>query len=167
MSTARWYVVKTKVRQEQVAQDNLRRQGFEAWLPQLVCERRRRGKWQPNREPMFPGYLFVELEAGVQNFSPIRSTRGVSSLVSFSFEPSPMPVGAVESLRHLHDNDKVGDVVTPFRRGGAVCIAKGAFSGWKGVYNTNHGSERVMIMLDIMGRQHSLSFPRDEVVPAC
>ena len=166
MTTARWYVVKTKVRAEQVAEENLSRQGYEAWLPRVTCERRRRGKWQLNSEPLFPGYVFVELEAGVQNFSPIRSTRGVSNLVSFSREPKAMPEGAVETLRQLHDSRKNAEDVELFEKGQKVRLVDGPFRGWEGVYNARQADERVIIMLQVLGKQQSLAFARDDVVPA-
>lgn len=166
MSAARWYVVKTKVRQERVAEDNLRRQGYAAWLPQLQCERRRRGKWQPATEPLFPGYLFVELEAGVQNFSPIRSTRGVASLVSFAHEPRAMPEGAVEVLRQVHSDEASSASTTPFEQGQKVRLVDGPFAGWEGIYDKRAGDERVMIMLQVLGKQQPLAFARDNVVPA-
>ena len=164
-TTARWYVVKTKVRAERVAEENLCRQGYEAWLPRVNCERRRRGKWQPTSEPLFPGYLFVELEPGVQNFSPIRSTRGVSNLVSFAREPKAMPEGAVEALRQLHDRlQKAG--VEPFAKGQKVRLVDGPFRGWEGVYEARRADERVIIMLQVLGKQQPLVFARDDVIPA-
>ena len=166
MTTARWYVVKTKVRGEHVAQENLIRQGYEAWLPQVSCERRRRGKWLPDSEPLFPGYLFVELEAGVQNFSPIRSTRGVSNLVSFAREPKAMPSGAVEALRQLHDNLENTAGHETFEKGQKVRLMDGPFRGWEGVYDTRRSDERVIILLQVLGKQQPLVFARDDVVPA-
>ena len=166
MTQKRWYVVKTKARQEQLAEDHLRRQGYGAWLPRIACERRRRGKWQEASEPLFPGYLFVELEAGVQNFSPIRSTRGVSSLVSFSHEPSAMPAGAVETLRQLHPGDKGDRCNTPFEQGQNVLLVDGPFAGWEGVYSSPCGSERVTVLLHVLGKPQSLAFARDAVIPA-
>ena len=164
MTAARWYVVKTKARQEQVAEDNLRRQGYEAWLPTVSCERRRRGKWLPNTEPLFPGYLFVELEPGVQSFSPIRSTRGVNDLVRVAREPAAMPHGSVESLRYQHSND---DPETPiFKEGEKVRLVDGPFCGWEGVFSAAAGLERVVVLLEILGKQQSLAFARDNVVPA-
>lgn len=165
-TTARWYVVKTKVRAEQLAEENLCRQGYAAWLPRVTCERRRRGKWQPNSEPLFPGYVFVELEAGVQNFSPIRSTRGVSNLVSFAREPKAMPEGAVESLRKLHDSLEDTAGVELFEKGQKVRLVDGPFKGWEGVYDTRRADERVIILLQVLGKQQPLIFARDDVIPA-
>jgi transcriptional antiterminator RfaH len=110
--------------------------------------------------------LFVELKAGVQNFSPIRSTRGVSSLVSFAHEPKAMPQGAVEALRQFHESRTGGTCVEPLAKGQKVRLADGPFKGWEGVYGTRTGDERVIIMLQVLGKQQALTFARDDVVPA-
>jgi len=39
-----WYLIFTKPRQEEVAYTNLRRQGYQAYLPRLRLWRMRRGK---------------------------------------------------------------------------------------------------------------------------
>lgn len=165
MTRARWYVVKTKARQEWVARDNLMRQGYGVWLPQLPCERHRRGKWQPAVEPLFPGYLFVELEPGVHNFSPIRSTRGVAGLVSFAHEPRAMPPGSVEALRQFHSGRQTGEPAAPFRTGQKIRLVNGPFAGWEGVYASRACHERVLIMLQVLGKPRQLAFARDSVVP--
>lgn len=164
MAAARWYVVKTKVRQEAVAEEHLGRQGYSAWLPQIRVEHRSRGSWRQRLEPLFPGYLFVCLESGVHNFSPIRSTRGVANLVSFATRPGAMPDGAVERLQQLYGDEP--PAATPLREGEAVRVARGAFSGWEGVFSATEADERVIIMLEILGQQQFLAFPRDDVMLA-
>ena len=82
-----WYVIHTKPRQEQRALENLQRQGFEAWLPMISLEKVRRGHLAQVVEPMFSRYLFIRLDTVQTNWSPIRSTLGVSKLVAFGNTP--------------------------------------------------------------------------------
>ena len=70
--SARWFVVQTKPRQEQIALDNLSRQGYHSYLPRLCQQKRRRDQWHTVVEPLFPGYLFVQLTPGTDNTAPIR-----------------------------------------------------------------------------------------------
>ena len=86
-----WYAIHSKPRQEERALDNLQRQGFEAWLPMLTVEKVLRGKLVQVTEPMFSRYLFIRLDTEQTNWSPIRSTLGVSRLVCINwrrFTPS-------------------------------------------------------------------------------
>jgi transcriptional antiterminator RfaH len=77
-----WLLAYTKPRQETLAEENLRRQGFEVICPQLRVQKLRRRKWTWVEEPLFPRYLFVGA-ADQQSRAPVRSTVGVASLVRF------------------------------------------------------------------------------------
>ena len=87
----KWYVVYAKPRSEDVALDNLKRQGFDVYLPKIEQVRRIRKKATKVVVPLFPRYLFIRLDLGRQNISPIRSTRGVCQLVRFSNNPVAIP----------------------------------------------------------------------------
>ena len=68
---------------ERQALENLNRQGF--GHPPATDQARTPPprRWQGTVEPLFPGYLFVQLDLGRQNTAPIRSTRGVIGMVRF------------------------------------------------------------------------------------
>jgi len=78
-----WYVVATRPRQESVARDHLTRQGYSVLLPEISLKKRRQSRWVVVIEPLFPGYLFVQLAFGQDDTAPIRSTRGCRDLVRF------------------------------------------------------------------------------------
>ena len=54
-----WLLAYTKPRQEALAEEHLRRQGYEVLCPQLRVQKLRRRKWTWVEEPLFPRYLFV------------------------------------------------------------------------------------------------------------
>ena len=96
-----WYAIHSKPRQEERALENLERQGFETWLPMLTVEKVRRGKLAKVVEPMFSRYLFIRLDTEQTNWSPIRSTLGVSKLVSFGNRPAVIEDALIQALRQL------------------------------------------------------------------
>ncbi|NDC62375.1 MAG: transcriptional activator RfaH, partial [Betaproteobacteria bacterium] len=73
-----WYAVHSRPKQEQRALENLQNQGYEAWLPMITLEKLRRGRVTEVVEPMFSRYLFIRLDMEHTNWTPIRSTLGVS-----------------------------------------------------------------------------------------
>ena len=77
-----WYLLKTKVREELRAKDNLENQGFQSYCP--VFKRRDKGCLKD--EILFPGYLFLhlELKRDLDKLHKIRSTRGVLEIVYFN-----------------------------------------------------------------------------------
>jgi transcriptional antiterminator RfaH len=155
-----WYLVYTKPRQEEVALTNLVRQGYGAYLPRVRQVRRRQGRRREVVEPLFPRYLFIHLDAGTDNWGPIRSTVGVASLVRFGQEPGRVPDSLVEFLRKQEDAEglhewAVSDELTP---GARVRVATGAFQGYEGILVTRSSRERVLVLLDILGKQVKARF---------
>ena len=96
-----WYLIHTKIRQERVALENLERQGFECFLPLIRAEKLRRGALLVVQEALFPRYLFIRLGTGLesQSWAPIRSTMGVSRLVTFGLIPAKIDDELIGALR--------------------------------------------------------------------
>lgn len=144
---AAWYLIHTKASQEQVARENLGRQGFETYLPTINTARRRAGRWKPVVGPLFPGYLFVQLDVGQHNVGLIRSTRGVIGLVRFGRQLVPVPGPVIEGLVYA----KVGDRQAPiepaglFKDGDPVCFAEGPLAGKQAIVCSRTGDEVVRI----------------------
>ncbi len=57
-----WYVVHCKPRQEATAEEHLNRQGYGAYLPKVLLRKRKRDKWVKVVEPLFPRYLFSQVD---------------------------------------------------------------------------------------------------------
>lgn len=49
-----WLAVHTRPRQEALAAQNLQRQGYTVFLPELQQRKRRAGKWRRVTGPLFP-----------------------------------------------------------------------------------------------------------------
>jgi transcriptional antiterminator RfaH len=162
-----WYLIHTKPRQETVAEANLVRQSFETYLPRIRHSRRSRGKWSSVVEPLFPRYLFIRLELGQDNIAPIRSTLGVTRLVSFGAGPAVVPEVLIEALQ-AHADPETG-VHTPdrnlFEQGGTVRILDGPFAGLSGIFQETKAQNRALILLDILGRAQRLELPLDQLWP--
>lgn len=94
-----WFVVYTKARQERVAVENLARQNFEAYCPNIAITKRRKGQLISLIEPFFPRYIFLRFNLKSDNWAPIRSTRGVSNLVRFEGVPKQVPLRLIQALR--------------------------------------------------------------------
>lgn len=149
-----WYLVYTKARQEEVALVNLERQGYGVYLPRLRQARRRQGRLVDTVGPLFPRYLFIHLDAGTDNWGPIRSTVGVASLVRFGQEPARVPDALVGFLKEREGAEGLHQWAAPkFVAGDRVRVAEGAFQGYEGILLARSSRERVLVLLDILGKQ--------------
>lgn len=162
-----WYAIHTKARQEQVARENLQRQGFLTHLPLIKAARHRRGRWHGTVEPLFPGYLFVQIDLDTQNSAPIRSTRGVIGMVRFGNGPQPMPHGIMQALLNarLSEGDPI-DPDTLFEEGDRVTLVEGPMKGLTAIVQAKTGQDRVLILLDLLGRENRVAVSRHQIVPA-
>jgi transcriptional antiterminator RfaH len=162
--TKKWYLVYAKPRQEDVARSNLERQGFETYLPRIRQARKRLGRRVLLIEPMFPRYLFIRLDTDTDNWAPIRSTLGVSALVRFGPYPTPVPDDLIALLRAREDPQGIQQLPPPqFRRGETLHIADGVMSGYEAIFQARSGRDRVVVLLDIMGKQTRVELPESAV----
>jgi transcription antitermination factor NusG len=64
VSELRWFVAHTKPRREKKLAGYCRRQGIAATLPCYKSAHKYRGKTVVFQKPLFPGYVFLQLEPG-------------------------------------------------------------------------------------------------------
>jgi transcriptional antiterminator RfaH len=164
----RWYLIHTKPTREVVAEDNLRRQGYQVYYPRLLRPARIRGRWVDRVASLFPRYLFLRLVVGHQAMGPVRSTVGVANIVRFGYDYTVVPDAIVENLRlradpetglhRLHDH-------ALFKPGSNVRIVAGVFDGLEGVFQRESGDERVVLLLGLLGRDTLVQLPAAFVSP--
>jgi transcriptional antiterminator RfaH len=153
-SAKSWYLVYSKPRQEDVALTHLARQGYSAYLPRCRRLRKRQGRSLPVIEPLFPRYLFIHLDTHVDNWGPIRSTQGVTSLVRFGQKPAPVPDSLIVFLRSREGEDGLSLWLEPqHQTGDRVRVADGPLEGYEGILLAKTGRERVVVLLEILGKQ--------------
>jgi transcriptional antiterminator RfaH len=148
-----WYLVHTKPRKEKCALDNLHRQGYQCYLPTLPTEKLRQGLLTVTDEPLFPRYLFIRLSHGdsAKSWAPIRSTKGVSRLVSFGIEPAWVDDDLIELLR-MQEASVQTEPERLFNPGERVRLIDGAFAGIEGIYQMTDRESRVMVLIEILSK---------------
>lgn len=162
-----WHVVLTKPRAEVLAEQHLRHQNYTVYLPRLKLPRRQRGLWRDSVEPLFPRYLFLRLSTG-QNAAPVRSTRGVTGFVHFGTQMALAPTSLIESLQEA-ENTCAGihqESTKLFTAGERVRVLRGPFAGLEGLFHLECADQRVVILLDLLGRPDSrVTLSRHDLVP--
>lgn len=162
-----WYLVYCKPRQETVARENLARQGYETYLPFMRDVRRRQGKRVAVIAPMFPRYLFIHLSSQTDNWSPIRSTLGVVSIVRFGRAAARVPDKLIAALRSREDAQGLQILpVEEYKAGSRVRITQGSFAGYEGIFQAATGRDRVTVLLDVLGRNARTSVDTASIEPA-
>jgi transcriptional antiterminator RfaH len=162
-----WYVVHTKVRQEQIACDNLGRQGFEVYLPRIKVLKRSRGRQQVQYEPLFPRYLFLQPGSVTHSIAPVRSSKGVTTIVRFGQEPAVIRPQTLKIIRDFeaHRNEASEADFSPFQPGERIRIAAGPLIGMEGlISDVSH--ERVVVLMHLLGKDTRVSISHHQLLVA-
>lgn len=99
-----WVLLYTKPHAESWAEINLRRQGYDTLLPRV----RSRNAFVP----LFSRYVFAAYREN-QRMEPLRSTRGVQSIVHCGDRPARVPPEIIEEVRNRMDAHGVVTVDVP------------------------------------------------------
>jgi transcriptional antiterminator RfaH len=166
--SARWYVVQTHGHTEAKALTHLVRQGFTAYLPRYLKRRRHARRIETVAAPLFPRYLFVTVDIMCQRWRSIHSTIGVARLVCNGDDPVPVADEVIETLRAREDEQ--GFVTLRqrprFAVGEKVRVLDGVFADCLGLFDGMKDSDRVAVLLDLLGRKVRLVLDEFSVVAA-
>jgi transcriptional antiterminator RfaH len=159
-----WRLIYTKPRQEMEAQRQLERQGYTTYLPILCRHTRRHGKRIEVQSPLFPRYLFIHLTPGIDDWGPVRSTRGVSRLVKFGTEAVSVPDELIAEIKSRAEEDGYHyEDRMEFVRGDSVRISEGPFSGYEAIFQASRGEDRVLVLLDVIGQTTKVEVSTDSI----
>ena len=156
-----WYAVATKACYEAFAKANLERQDYQVFLPTISLKKRRRGRWMPVTEPLFPGYLFVSLVLGADDPAPIRSTVGCIGLVRFGQTYTPVPSALIVALQSA--SEAAGEAQLPFHQGDKVRLVAGPFAGIGAVFDMPRGEDRAQVLLELLGKVQRQTVNQDDL----
>jgi transcriptional antiterminator RfaH len=159
-----WYVVRTKPRQETRARLNLENQDINAFLPEITLQKIRRGKRTDVTEPLFPGYIFAELDDYAGKFHKVRSTFGVAKLLTFGENPATIPDALIEEMRHVSatTQQKAQESAMP-QVGEKVEITYGPFKGFMAEIVQLDGESRCIVLLNWLQKEVKASLEFSEI----
>ena len=155
-----WYVIHAKPRQEHRALLNLENQGYQCYLPQRAAQKLRRGVLEVLQEPLFPRYFFICLDASQsgKSWAPIRSTLGVSRLLTFGNEPARVDPRLIDILREQEQYVPVA-ATRLHNPGDRVRIIDGPFAGLEAIYQMDNGESRAMVLIELLSKPTKLTLP--------
>lgn len=161
--TCKWYLIRTKPKQEERATMNLRHGGMAVFSPRLKRSRYIRGKITVVTEPLFPGYIFAFFDPKSQ-FQLVKFARGVNSVVGSGLNFWSVDEQIIDHLKARQDRNGFVMLGMKIKPGERVEIVDGPFAGFKGVFKQNiKASERVLILLDTIDVQARLELTSDSI----
>lgn len=161
----KWLLVYCKARQESVVVENLEAQGFSVYCPTIKKEFfREEMVARKVIEPLFPTYVFLNVDPKKQSVAPVRSTRGVRRIVRFGDQYVVASNEIVDQIKTKVDEKTMVSVKPKqFKSGDVVRVRGGGFGDVKAIFSSDCGNERVSLLMNILGRDSKVSVPRNLV----
>lgn len=149
--TTTWFLAQLKPNCANIADKNLKRQGFQTFLPVEEKTAERKGKFVTSLKPLFPGYIFVAFDAALDFWRSVNSTYGITRLVSFGKEPQAVPNDLVSKL--MARCDDTGKLLPPkiLKPGDTVKLTTGPFANFVAEVERITPDKRVWILMDLLG----------------
>ncbi|AHI29126.1 transcription/translation regulatory transformer protein RfaH [Marinobacter similis] len=151
-----WYALQHKPAQGNRALTHLQNQGIACFYPNIIVENIKAGKRTKKLEPLFPGYLFVNLEQTDPLWAKLRSTRGIQRVVSFAGKPAPI---SGEVIQHIKDSLESVAERGGIKPGKTVQLHEGPFEGISAIFHAYDGETRAIVLINFMQKQQSVSVP--------
>lgn len=145
-----WYVVQAKAHREHLAEAHLRRKGLEVFYPRLELPDYAGG--HRRAVALFPGYLFVNVDLGVQGHE-VTWTPGVKCLVGSGGVPTPLDPQVVAFLKRNATSDGLVQGRPDLRTGQEVEVVGGPFAGLMAIIqNPPDAQGRIRVLMRLLGR---------------
>jgi transcriptional antiterminator RfaH len=163
---AAWYAIRTKPKEEDRADINLRTWQVQTFAPKL---RELHASGQGGKyviKPLFSSYIFAHFNAGRQ-LHLIKYTRGVQNVVSFGGNPISIDDKVIGFIRAQLDEDGFIRRHEELKPGDRVRINSGPFENLVGIFmRKTKDKDRVTILLDALTYQSHLLIDREMVEKA-
>lgn len=160
-SGRRWYVAHTKPRCEKKLFDHCARERIAATLPCYPSAHKYRGKTVVFQKPLFPGYVFLQIEPRLS--STLRQNDHVANLLHVH-EQATLEQQLAEIQFALESGLEVRLAPT-IGEGMRVRIKAGPLRGVEGWVERRHGLDTVLLRLDFISQAAAIRLGADVLEP--
>jgi transcription antitermination factor NusG len=161
----RWYVVRSKHRNEVLLWHQLCSRGIEAYFPRISTK----GMGCPPGpvRPLFPGYMFVHVDLDTNARSALQWMPGAIGFVTFGCEPAYVSDSILHGIEERVDqmNRLQVDPSSTLKPGDEIEIYSGPFAGYRGIFGTRLSDrDRATVFLKfIRDQQLRLELPVTQI----
>ena len=158
-----WYLLQTKPNAHFVACENLKRQGFDVFLPLIIKTTKKNGKFLDAKAPLFPMYLFMGTSIEPVPWKSVNGTRGVAKVITLDGTFRPINTRIIDGLQQRCNENGVIKHLGNVGLGDLVKIERGPFAEFICTVHQIKNDQRVFVLIDILQQQIRAKFFLDEV----
>ncbi len=160
-----WYAVWTKSRQEKASAARLAALDIPHYLPLQSQARQWSDRTQIIEAPLFPGYLFVQLDDRGGGMLEVLRTPGVAGFVGNSRGPAPIPGEDIESVRAVILRGPDYCTVPLLKEGDRVRVVRGPLTGAEGLLLRFGSKSQLVVSIEIIQRSVAVTVNEKDVEP--
>lgn len=163
----RWYVLKTKPKNEERAQSYLEHRGINTFLPWMAAPQLRMGKGLKNTKPLFPSYLFAQFDLQY-NYPLVKWGKGVNEILGFGRYPTPILDEVLSIIKSKTDEKNIVKKAYNLNKNDPIRITSGPLKDLLGIFDRwVSDSGRVRILLNLIGYQPRVELHYSHLEKAC
>jgi len=159
-----WYVLRVRSRFENTVAANLRGRGYEWFLPLYKCRRRWSDRHKEIELPLFPGYVFCQLNP--LNRLPVLSIPGVVHLVGVGQVPLPVDEAEIVAIQTAIRSGLPRQPWPFLQIGHKVRVENGPLCGIEGILLRFGGRHRLMLSVVLLQRSVAVEVDESWVQPS-
>ena len=160
-----YYVIQVKTRGEHkylsIARQALEPLNIKLIWPRRSLRIRRRGRWRDVLAPIFPGYLFLEVEEiNAELYWILKKPPGFFRFIKSNHDIQPLPEPDARILTSLTSfGEVVKQSLATFDEGGRIRIIEGPLMGFEGlIIKVDRRKGRAKVKLDLYEESYHVDF---------
>ena len=158
-----WYLLQTKPNAHVMACENLRRQGFDVFLPLVTKTTKKNGKFLDAEAPLFPGYLFMGTSSDPVPWKSVNGTKGISRAVTLDGVYRSVSAHIIEGLQQRCDEHGFFKSLYDIDLGDRAKIERGPFSEFVCTVDQIKDDKRAWVLIDLLQQQTKAEVSLDDV----
>jgi transcription antitermination factor NusG len=160
-----WYAVTTRSRQEKAAASMLEALGIPRFLPMTAEVHQWSDRKRVVHLPLFPGYLFVHMNASPEVMLSVRKVPAIVGFVGNHSGPLPIPDGEIDDVRTVVARGVPCSPHSFLHVGDRVRVIRGALAGIEGRFIRNGSKGQLIISIEMIQRSLALTVFEGDVEP--
>ena len=158
-----WYLIQLKANGYKLACENLKRQGFDVFMPLLQITKKKNGKFVNRNVPLFPGYLFFGTSKEPVPWKSVNGTLGVTKAVTLDGVYRPVHINIIKGLKDRCDEGglvrKLSDIVS----GDRAKIERGPFADFICNVDKFADKKRAWVLITLLQQQTRANISIDDM----
>jgi transcription antitermination factor NusG len=159
----KWFALRVKPRFERTVATSARNKGYEEFLPLYQCRRRWSDRFRSVELPLFPGYIFCQLNPEFR--LPLLTIPGALHFIGVGRIPAPIEDEEIAALQTAMRSGLWAEPWPFLNVGQRVRLEEGPLAGLEGLLIEVRNKQRLIVSVTLLKRSVAVEIERDWVRP--